>query len=87
MNIKPQDWHNIRRLECIPKHFTKFKLSTTVNRLKLLKWIEFNTAGRYAVTGEVTRKNGAVGSAMVLKEEFIAFEEPADATMFSLFYK
>ena len=87
MNIKPQDWHNTRLLEYIPKHFTKFKLGSTVSRLKLLTWIEFNTSGRYAIAGEVTRKEGAVGSAMVLKEEFIAFEEPADATMYSLFYK
>jgi len=87
MEIKPHDWYNTRQLNFIPKHFTRFKLDAKINRLKLFNWIEQNCAGRFAIGKETTRIPGEVGS-MYIKEDWkIGFEIPADATMFSLFFK
>ena len=87
MDIKPQDWYNTRYIDYIPKHFTKFKLSSTVKRLNLLSWIEFNTTGRFSIGKKITKIPGEVSSLYLKEEEYIAFENPADATMFNLFYK
>ena len=87
MNIKPQDWHNTRYVDYIPEHFTTFKLSSTIQRINLLKWIEQNTTGRYAIGSKIEKIKGAVGSSLIREEQNIGFEEPSDATMFTLFYK
>ena len=87
IEVKPADWFNTRYVDFIPEHFTKFKLSRTIDMTTLLKWITENTNGRYSIGTQTKRHKQSFGSAFVAEEKSIGFEDPADATMFSLFYK
>jgi len=78
LNIKPQDWYGTRELKWIPKHFTliSYPVKRTTNSLS---WIVENTSGRYAFGTKLFKENNKVVS-----REILAFEDPAEATLFAL---
>lgn len=87
IEIKPQDWHNVRMIDSIPDHFTKIRLSTSIDRVELLRWIDKNTTGRFAIVAIVERLSGIVGSFGLHEEMCIGFENYNDATIYTLSFK
>jgi len=83
--FNPMDWHNTRYISSIPAHFVFVKLQE-YNPLALLSWVEQNTSGRYTI-GFVQIKRNTKESNTIIEEKVIAFEDPQDLTIFTLFYK
>ncbi len=81
--INPIDWHNTRLLDFIPEHFVKVKFRHDETRGKVLEWLEQNATGRCAI--EVIPEQS--GERWLVVEEYqIGFENPADATMYTMFF-
>ena len=93
ITVQPQDWHLTRILHNIPVHFIKCKLkqddnNLSIDKLKLLTWIEDNCVGRVAI-GKVPVANKMdvdPFSEYVRYIDYVAFEDKHDATAYSLFY-
>lgn len=83
-DINPMDWHNTRYVNSMPAHFVQVKIKDN-NKVALLNWITKNTSGRYSMVANTQESKDS--NYFVQEEKFIGFEDPADATMYSLFYK
>jgi len=79
--IDLKDWHDTKYLNHKPEHFISLN-SPVRNMARLLAWITTNVSGRYSITSKY--KEDRYRRDM---EYIIGFENPADATSFSLFYK
>ena len=86
-NINPMDWHGTRFLASIPKHFIRIKFhhNQVQNRLEVLSWLEEHTAGRIGI--EKVCNPDAAHSWLVHEDYQIGFENPAEATMYTMFFK
>ena len=83
-NINPMDWHDTKLLDFIPAHFVKVKFRHNGERGKVLSWIEANTTGRFAIEAVIEQENRS----WIANEDFqIGFENPADATMYTMFFR
>jgi len=80
INVNPKDWFDTRMISYTPKHFSRINLQNTPIS-SVLPWITENLTGRYSFVTEVN------GSANRVSVTHIGFEDPKDATMFSLFFK
>jgi len=79
------DWHNTKFLSYIPNHFVRVKFEHSEDRLKVLQWLQNNTSGRFAIEPVVTTHRR---QQWLVNEQYqIGFEVPADATMYTMFYK
>jgi len=88
MNVKdinPMDWHNTKQLNFIPAHFTQFTFNHNEERLRVLAWAEQNIAGRFAIEA-IVDSNKTMHWLVDFKYR-IGFENPADATMYAMFFK
>jgi len=86
-DINPMDWYNTKFLSYIPKHFVRVKFRHHAERTKVLSWIEQNTVGRFGIEA-IIDANSPQHSWAVLSEEFqIGFEDPAEATMYTMFFR
>jgi hypothetical protein len=84
--FNPMDWHNTKVLDFIPDHFVRVKFRHNHSRAEVLSWLEKNTTGRYAIEA-VTDHSERTGFG-VLREDFqIGFENPAEATMYTMFFR
>lgn len=83
--INPMDWHNTKILSFIPEHFVRVKFRHDDKRGEVLKWIEQNTTGRFAI--EVVVDSETTDRWLVNEEYQIGFENPADATMYTMFFR
>ena len=83
--INPMDWHNTKLLKFIPEHFVRVKFRHNEKRGEVLAWIEQNTEGRYAI--ETVVDNEPENSWLVNEDYQIGFENPADATMYTMFFR
>ena len=83
--INPMDWHNTKLLNYIPEHFVRVKFRHNDKRGEVLDWIEANTTGRFAIEEIVDIE--AKHSFLVNIEYQVGFENPADATMYTMFYR
>jgi hypothetical protein len=78
LNIRPEDWYGTRELDWIPKHFTPVPYQ--VQRSPgTIKWIIENTTGRYAFGYRLRNEQNRLVS-----EPVLAFENPAETTVFVL---
>jgi hypothetical protein len=90
-DINPLDWHNTKYLSYIPPHFVKIVVdSGKVEVPELLLWIEKNVGGRFGIESELTTNDSQQTSYSFVyarnKNIKIGFEDPAEATMFSLIF-
>jgi len=84
-NINPMDWHDTKLLDFIPKHFVRVKFRHHDKRGEVLAWIEANTTGRFAIESIVDPEENR---SWIVNEKFqIGFENPADATMYTMFFR
>ena len=79
----PLDWHQDRFLTTMPDHFIRVPLKETTDQIELFEWIIHNIAGRVAITHKTESEKVAN---VFQKQMMIGFENPADATLFTLFY-
>lgn len=99
-DISPLDWHNTKFLDYIPDHFVKVKFRHDESRETVLIWLQHNVTGRYAIApistmhektelGATPFPPASPGVARSFWHEslYIGFEEPAEATMYAMFYK
>lgn len=84
-NINPMDWHDTKLIDFIPKHFVKVKFRHNDKRGEVLAWIEQNTTGRFAI--EVIIDKDETRGWLTNEKYQIGFENPADATMYTMFYR
>jgi hypothetical protein len=86
-NINPMDWHNTKMLDFIPEHLVRVKFRHHRDRAKVLAWLEENTTGRCAIEEVIEPDIDNNRWAIRMREEYqIGFEEPADATMYTMFF-
>jgi hypothetical protein len=78
---KPIDWHRLRFLKVMPDHFIKMELKSEIDFPDLLQWLIKNTDGRIALVDQQDN-----GTRFIIQNRFIGFENPAEATLFSLFF-
>jgi len=79
------DWYNTKLLAYIPEHFVRVKFRHNEDRAKVLGWVERNTAGRFAIELKVDHDET---TRWLVKEDYhIGFEDPADATMYTMFFR
>ena len=83
--INPMDWHNTKLLEYIPEHFVRVKFRHNESRNEVLAWAEQNTTGRFAI--ETVVDSEAQHSWLANEDYQIGFENPADATMYTMFFR
>ena len=84
--INPMDWHNTKLLEFIPAHFVRVKFRHDDKRSEVLAWAEQSTTGRFAIEAIVNEENDT--NRWLVNEEYqIGFENPADATMYTMFFR
>ena len=84
--VNPMDWHNTKALDFIPDHFVRVKFRHNNSRAEVLTWLEQNTVGRYAI--EVVADHEPKGGFGILREDYqIGFENPAEATMYTMFFR
>ena len=84
-DIAPTDWHRTRYIRYIPQHFKTLKTEHDIG--KVLVWLANNTTGRFGVEDTETLSEGLVNLMDRDEEYLVGFENPADATMFALFFK
>lgn len=85
-NINILDWHCERFLGYIPVHFTVVTLDDNGDREALLNWLDEHTTGRIGI--EKDRNLEDKSTFVVVHDNLkIGFENPEEATMYSLFYK
>ena len=84
--INPMDWHNTRMLDFIPPHFVRVKFRHNNDRAKVLAWLQQNTTGRCAIELVVEQEETFMHSILPKDNYQIGFEEPADATMYTMFF-
>jgi hypothetical protein len=84
-NINPMDWHNTKLMEYIPKHFVRVKFRHNDTRNEVLAWAEQNTIGRFAI--EVVVNHDHEHGWMANEDYQIGFENPGDATMYTMFFR
>ena len=82
-DIAPLDWYNVRYLAYIPVHFVTVPLRGEVQ--ETLEWCERITAGRFAIA-EKEFMTDAERRSIFRKDMLIGFEDPAEATMYTMFY-
>jgi hypothetical protein len=80
ININPMDWYCQKLLPVIPEHFIKCNLTSDIDRRELLQWIKFNTSGRVGISGNISAKS----SWLIDKKYYIGFENPEDATIYTM---
>jgi len=84
-DVNPMDWHNTKFLSYIPEHFVRVKFRHNEDRAKVLDWVERNTVGRFAIELKVDHE---ATSLWTIKEEYhIGFEDPSEATMYTMFFR
>ena len=82
------DWHGTRILDYIPEHFVRVKFRHDNERLQVIEWLEKNTTGRFGIEVIVENdKENSFGMLLVKENYQIGFENPADATMYTMFFK
>jgi len=84
-SINPMDWHNTKMLSFIPEHFVRVKFRHHHDRAQVLSWIEQNTTGRFAIEAIIDTEK--VNTWIVNEEYQIGFESPAEATMYTMFFR
>jgi hypothetical protein len=77
------DWHNVRYLDTIPVHFTTVPLKGEIQ--DTLKWAEETTIGRFGIA-EKPDATASGGLSFMRQEMLIGFEDPAEATMYVMFF-
>jgi len=82
-DINPLDWFNLRYLDYIPEHFVTMPLKGDVG--DTLKWSERTTVSRFAIEEKQDVEGGGAMSFM-RNDMLIGFEDPAEATMYAMFY-
>jgi hypothetical protein len=86
LDINPMDWHNTRVLNYIPKHFVTVKFTHNDKKLEVLSWLQEHTVGRFGI--ELSEDKDEKNSVFSFQEKIlIGFEDPAEATMYSMFYR
>jgi len=86
-DISLLDWHKTRILDFIPEHFVRVKFRHDNERLQVIEWLEKNTTGRFGIE-IVFEKDKEQSFGMVINENYrIGFENPADATMYTMFFQ
>lgn len=83
--IAPEDWHNIRYLPYIPDHFIQCKMPADEDVGSILPWLLDNTSGRYAIAAPTEQLDGH-RNFWVQRELLVGFEDPKEATLFTLVY-
>ena len=84
--VNPMDWHNTKLLDFIPEHFVRVKFRHDDKRGEVLAWMEQNTTGRCAIEAVIDSEERS--SFSFSHEEYqIGFENPADATMYTMFFR
>lgn len=87
LEINPMDWHNTRMLDYIPKHFARVRFNHNDRRLEVLEWLQEHTKGRFAIEVE-NDPDDIFGGGFAIKEIVrIGFEDPAEATMYTMFFR
>lgn len=86
-DINPLDWHNTKFLDFIPDHFVRVKFRHNQSRSEVLAWIEQNTVGRYAIAEVIDNEDNATRGFLINEKYQIGFEEPAEATMYTMFFR
>ena len=86
-DINLLDWHQVRFLKYIPKHFTVVTLEDNGDRIKLLKWLDENTFGRIGIEHEYDEHKKVSNNFIVVDDDLkIGFENPEEATMYAMFF-
>ncbi len=92
-DISPLDWYNEKFLDFIPPHFTKIKFKHADRRMELLDWVDHHVKGRFAIASESSARSSSAKNdlrppwSMTWDENtYIAFEDEAEATMFSIMF-
>jgi len=82
--INPMDWFNTKFIVYIPEHFVRVRFRHQSDRAEVLDWLEKNTSGRYAIEETVSE-----GFPIFTQDKDIqiGFENPADATMYTMFFR
>jgi hypothetical protein len=87
MNIADEldamDWHGLRYIDYLPKHFIKCKMETPVD--EMLQWLEANTNGRFAIAPDT--KQDFERNYFVRQRLVIGFENPMEATLYTLSHR
>lgn len=84
--INPMDWYNTKFLSYIPEHFVRVKFRHNAERAEVLTWIEKNTVGRFGIEAVIDAEKPQHSWAMINEEFQIGFENPAEATMYTMFF-
>lgn len=86
-DISLLEWHCQKILPYIPDHFTSVPLEEINNdRMHLFRWLLEHTEGRIGI--ERVHDLEAKSSFVVTNDQTrIGFEDPEEATMYSLFFK
>jgi hypothetical protein len=87
LKINPMDWHSSRMLTYIPEHFVRVRFDHHDRRLEVLEWLQTHTVGRFAIEAINDEENSSHRSFMVNEKLQIGFEDPAEATMYTMFFQ
>jgi hypothetical protein len=86
-DINMLDWYGERWLNYIPVHFTIVKFRHNDERLRAMNWLTENTSGRFGIARNQDPVAIANGNRYVFTTAAeIGFEDPAEATMYSMFF-
>jgi len=83
LNIDPREWFETRRVSWMPAHFAR----VSIDNLDIFmhgeaeQWIQENTLGRYSVVTCAIRQGNKL-----ISKVYAGFEDPAEATFFSLVF-
>jgi hypothetical protein len=79
--LNPQLWFGTRELEYIPKHFTLAKTALT-SESKI--WILNKLSGRFSIGNKID--DSSTDFLLVSDTWFPAFEDPAEAVLYELYW-
>lgn len=83
--INPMDWHGTKLVPFIPPHFVKVKFEFSHDRKRVLDWVQENVSGRFGFEEIIDPDERHT---FIVNEKYhIGFENPADATMFTMFFR
>lgn len=79
--IDPREWFETRRVGWMPAHFARVSIDNVDIFMhgEAEEWIQQNTSGRYAVVTCAIQQGNKL-----LSKVYAGFEEPAEATYFTL---
>jgi len=81
LDIDPRDWFETRRVSWMPGHFARVSIDNVDIFMhgEAEEWVQQNTLGRYAVVTCAIRQGNKL-----LSKVYAGFEDPAEATYFTL---